>query len=48
MDATVLLVMDVQRGVVDRYAGETDYLVRLTRAIADPATSRRAASRPRC
>jgi nicotinamidase-related amidase len=34
MDATVLLVMDVQRGVVDRFAGDPGYLERLSGAIA--------------
>ena len=33
MDASALLVMDVQRGVVERFAGDPDYLTRLSRAI---------------
>jgi nicotinamidase-related amidase len=33
MDASALLVMDVQRGVVERFAGDPDYLPRLSRAI---------------
>ena len=33
MDSTVLLVMDVQRGVVERFADEPGYLPRLQRAI---------------
>jgi nicotinamidase-related amidase len=39
MDATVLLVMDVQRGVVDRFADEPGYLPRLQRAVAAARTS---------
>ncbi|HEY2576646.1 MAG TPA: hypothetical protein VGI74_10095 [Streptosporangiaceae bacterium] len=34
MDATVLLVMDVQRGVAGRFASGTEYLPRLARAVA--------------
>jgi nicotinamidase-related amidase len=34
MDATVLLVMDVQRGVVERFADDPGYLPRLHRAVA--------------
>jgi nicotinamidase-related amidase len=34
MDATVLLVMDVQRGIVERFADDAGYLPRLGRAIA--------------
>ena len=34
MDATVLLVMDVQRGVVERFATDPGYLQRLAGAIA--------------
>jgi nicotinamidase-related amidase len=34
MDATVLLVMDVQRGIVERFAGDEGYLPRLSGAIA--------------
>ena len=34
MDVTVLLVMDVQRGVVERFADDPGYLDRLSRAIA--------------
>jgi len=34
MDATVLLVMDVQRGIVERFAGDDGYLPRLGRAVA--------------
>jgi nicotinamidase-related amidase len=33
MDATVLLVMDVQRGVVERFAEDPGYLERLSSAI---------------
>jgi len=33
MDATVLLVMDVQRGIVERFADDSGYLDRLSRAI---------------
>jgi nicotinamidase-related amidase len=33
MDATVLLVMDVQRGIVERFADDSGYLPRLQRAI---------------
>jgi nicotinamidase-related amidase len=33
MDATVLLVMDVQRGVVERFGDDPGYLERLSRAI---------------
>jgi nicotinamidase-related amidase len=33
MDATVLLVMDVQRGVVERFADDPGYLPRLQRAV---------------
>src|ERR1017187_4600472 len=33
MDTTVLLVMDVQRGVVERFAEDPGYLERLSRAI---------------
>jgi nicotinamidase-related amidase len=33
MDATVLLVMDVQRGVVERFADDPGYLPRLRRAV---------------
>jgi nicotinamidase-related amidase len=33
MDATVLLVMDVQRELVERFAGDPGYLPRLRRAI---------------
>ena len=34
MDATVLLVMDVQRGIVERFADDPGYLERLAGAIA--------------
>jgi len=34
MDATVLLVMDVQRGIVERFADDPGYLERLGAAIA--------------
>jgi nicotinamidase-related amidase len=34
MDATVLLVMDVQRGIVERFADDTGYLPRLSGAVA--------------
>jgi len=33
MDATVLLVMDVQRGIVERFTDDAGYLPRLGRAI---------------
>ena len=33
MDATVLLVMDVQRGIVERFAEDPGYLQRLADAI---------------
>jgi nicotinamidase-related amidase len=33
MDATVLLVMDVQRGIVERFSGDGGYLPRLAGAI---------------
>jgi hypothetical protein len=33
MNATVLLVMDVQRGIVGRFADDPGYLERLSRAI---------------
>jgi nicotinamidase-related amidase len=33
VDATVLLVMDVQRGIVERFADDADYLARLSRAV---------------
>jgi nicotinamidase-related amidase len=33
MDATALLVMDVQQGIVERFADDADYLSRLSRAI---------------
>ncbi len=33
MDTTVLLVMDVQRGVVQRFTGEPGYLQRLRQAV---------------
>ena len=42
MDATVLLVMDVQRGIVERFAGDTGYLPRLAGAV----TAARAAGIP--
>ena len=42
MDVTVLLVMDVQRGVVERFADEPGYLPRLQRAV----TAARAAGIP--
>ena len=42
MEATALLVMDVQRGIVERFAGEAGYLPRLGRAI----TAARAAGIP--
>jgi len=34
MDGTVLLVMDVQRGIVERFADEPGYLQRLSGAVA--------------
>ena len=34
MDRTALLVMDVQRGIVERFADDTGYLDRLAAAIA--------------
>jgi len=33
MNTTALLVMDVQRGIVDRYAQDAGYLARLRRAV---------------
>jgi nicotinamidase-related amidase len=42
MEATALLVMDVQRGIVERFAGEAGYLPRLGRAM----TAARAAGIP--
>jgi nicotinamidase-related amidase len=42
MDATVLLVMDVQRGIVERFADDPGYLQRLSEAI----TAARAAAIP--
>lgn len=33
MTGSALLVMDVQRGIVERFAGDADYLPRLARAI---------------
>ena len=33
MKATALLVMDVQRGIVERFAGDPGYLQRLSGAI---------------
>jgi nicotinamidase-related amidase len=39
MDATVLLVMDVQRGVVERFADHLGYLERLSRAITAARTA---------
>ena len=42
MDATVLLVMDVQRGIVERFAEDPGYLQRLAGAI----TAARGASVP--
>jgi nicotinamidase-related amidase len=42
MDRTVLLVMDVQRGIVERFADDADYLPRLAGAVA----AARAASIP--
>jgi nicotinamidase-related amidase len=33
MSTTALLVMDVQQGIVSRYAGDADYLPRLRRAV---------------
>jgi nicotinamidase-related amidase len=40
MDATVLLVMDVQRGIVERFAGDDGYLPRLGRAVAAARAAR--------
>jgi nicotinamidase-related amidase len=34
MNATALLVMDVQQGIVERFAKDTGYLARLSEAIA--------------
>ena len=34
MPSTALLIMDVQQGIVDRFAGDDGYLDRLTTAIA--------------
>jgi nicotinamidase-related amidase len=42
MESTALLVMDVQRGIVERFAGDAGYLPRLARAI----TAARAAGIP--
>ena len=42
MDATVLLVMDVQRGIVERFSDDTGYLPRLAGAV----TAARAAGIP--
>jgi nicotinamidase-related amidase len=42
VDATALLVMDVQRGIVERYADDPGYLQRLTEAV----TAARAAGIP--
>jgi nicotinamidase-related amidase len=42
MDATALLVMDVQRGIIERFADEAGYLQRLSGAI----TAARAAAIP--
>jgi nicotinamidase-related amidase len=42
MDATVLLVMDVQRGVVERFGDDAGYLSRVSRAV----TAARAAGIP--
>jgi nicotinamidase-related amidase len=42
MDATALLVMDVQRGIVERFADDPGYLQRLSGAI----TAARAAAMP--
>ncbi len=42
MDRTALLVMDVQRGIVERYADDAGYLDRLAAAI----TKARAAAIP--
>jgi nicotinamidase-related amidase len=39
MDATVLLVMDVQRGIVERFADDPGYLERLSRAITAARTA---------
>ena len=39
MNATALLVMDVQQGIVERYAENTDYLPRLSDAIAAARTA---------
>ena len=47
MDATVLLVMDVQHGIVERFADDDGYLPRLGRAIAaaeDPVVTTRRVS----
>ena len=33
MDATVLLVMDVQRGIIERFAQKDGYLERLSEAV---------------
>jgi len=42
MDTTALLVMDVQRGIVERFADDPGYLQRLSGAI----TAARAAAIP--
>jgi nicotinamidase-related amidase len=39
MAATVLLVMDVQRGVVERFADDPSYLERLSRAVTAARTA---------
>ena len=41
MDATVLLVMDVQRGIVERFSDDTGYLPRLAGAGLAGAAGRR-------
>jgi nicotinamidase-related amidase len=42
MDATVLLVMDVQRGIVERFGDDAGYLSRVSQAV----TAARAAGVP--
>ncbi len=39
MSATALLIMDVQQGIVDRFAGDADYLPRLAEAAAAARTA---------
>ena len=43
MTSTVLLVMDVQQGIVERFGGEEGYLPRLAAAVAGLQAARPAA-----